>query len=383
MRAEDIRDEAGFVEWWQGCQPKVQKAFLHKAVLLELPRWTAVLSVPWAQDRFDAFGFYVLQTAFLAGVACKVSEPALLGPLNRVLSEIQSILSEVTRPHYYSVAEDVSVAGDVAGVYGSAEVLLFHILELASGRPLDHALSFNLGSVMYGDHLRSDAAVVESGFDLLERPLYFSDRPGFRATELVKERTGPTKSESALFWQRWWEAAISGKPLNWGLQLEVALIPDDIWHAGPSAVAERIAIIEEKYRLKDEIAALRQQLESMRQGLEQAASVAQRGHNNPPELIEPEVAFRQDVEKVVATLAEAESELAKPKPERGRLLSIASALGGAAKSVALYCASLGDAFLKELAKKLAIPASVGLVAYLTGQLEHIVKALQNFSNMLP
>ena len=41
---------------------------------------------------------------------------------------------------------------------------------------------------------------------------------------------------------------LEGKPLDWDLQLQVALIDEDVWDAGPKAVAERIARIEADWR---------------------------------------------------------------------------------------------------------------------------------------
>ncbi|MBO6602516.1 MAG: hypothetical protein JJ938_07795 [Roseicyclus sp.] len=49
------------------------------------------------------------------------------------------------------------------------------------------------------------------------------------------------------FWAKWYAGAMAGEPLPWGLQKAVALIPEDIWDAGPEAVAEEIARIEDEF----------------------------------------------------------------------------------------------------------------------------------------
>jgi hypothetical protein len=46
------------------------------------------------------------------------------------------------------------------------------------------------------------------------------------------------------FWARWYQGMLDGKPLDWELQRAVALIEDEVWQAGPEAVAERIRDIE-------------------------------------------------------------------------------------------------------------------------------------------
>lgn len=49
------------------------------------------------------------------------------------------------------------------------------------------------------------------------------------------------------FWSRWHARAMFGEPLPWELQRQVALIPEGIWQAGPTSVAESIADIERSF----------------------------------------------------------------------------------------------------------------------------------------
>lgn len=49
------------------------------------------------------------------------------------------------------------------------------------------------------------------------------------------------------FWAKWYARAMEGDPLPWGLQEQIALIPDEVWEAEPEAVAERIQEIEDEY----------------------------------------------------------------------------------------------------------------------------------------
>jgi hypothetical protein len=42
------------------------------------------------------------------------------------------------------------------------------------------------------------------------------------------------------FWAKWYDRAMAGDPLPWDLQEQIALIPNEIWEAGPEAVAEEI-----------------------------------------------------------------------------------------------------------------------------------------------
>jgi hypothetical protein len=58
---------------------------------------------------------------------------------------------------------------------------------------------------------------------------------------------GKSKDSPWSFWTRWYAAAMAGDPLPWELQEMVALIPNEIWEAGPEAVAKEIARIEAEY----------------------------------------------------------------------------------------------------------------------------------------
>ena len=49
------------------------------------------------------------------------------------------------------------------------------------------------------------------------------------------------------FWAEWYDRAMAGDPLPWDLQRKIAVIPHDIWEAGPEAVAKRIREIEDEY----------------------------------------------------------------------------------------------------------------------------------------
>jgi hypothetical protein len=52
---------------------------------------------------------------------------------------------------------------------------------------------------------------------------------------------------SWAFWSIWYDRAMAGDPLPWDLQEQIALISNDIWEAGPDAVAAEIERIEAAY----------------------------------------------------------------------------------------------------------------------------------------
>ena len=49
------------------------------------------------------------------------------------------------------------------------------------------------------------------------------------------------------FWHDWYKGFLDGKPLDWSLQREVALIPDADWDKGPAHIADKIEEIKARF----------------------------------------------------------------------------------------------------------------------------------------
>lgn len=89
------------------------------------------------------------------------------------------------------------------------------------------------------------------------------------------------------FWIDWYEDALAGRPPNWDMLEEIALISDDDWQAGPERVNRLIELIVEKHRLIALAKDLRAESASLRIRAF-SADAATRGHNGPPELLDEE-----------------------------------------------------------------------------------------------
>lgn len=67
---------------------------------------------------------------------------------------------------------------------------------------------------------------------------------------LAPDDIGPTLLNTDprfSFFKRWYDGLVCGEPTDWQLQRRVALIPRDVWEAGPDSVAEAIAEIEAQH----------------------------------------------------------------------------------------------------------------------------------------
>jgi len=92
-------------------------------------------------------------------------------------------------------------------------------------------------------------SLLTSEGDLLATPIWHDSQPAalerleaVGQSELTQETGDPSS-----FWRRWYLSARDGRWMDWELQREVALIPDEVWQQGHKAVAEAIAGIEARY----------------------------------------------------------------------------------------------------------------------------------------
>lgn len=171
-----------------------------------------------------------------------------------VYEAIQSAISGVSSPasRYPHVVEPSAAKPAARCVQDGPSALFFAVRAAVGQRGGDHQRIL-LRAREEGEaqaaglwaQTREDADMLLHGDDLFAVPLWTLPEPEwFRVTE-ADGRAVPARSPSVWgFWRRWWDGLRSGQPLDWTLQRQVALIPEDIWKQGPEAVASLIADIE-------------------------------------------------------------------------------------------------------------------------------------------
>lgn len=154
-----------------------------------------------------------------------------------------------------------------------------------------------------------------------------------------------------LFWSRWYARAMAGNPLPWDLQERIALIPNEIWKAGPEAVAEEIARIEAAFELRQRIAEVEADqvnIADKRLGI---------GGNNPPEEIDdPQTA--QQVVILWDSIAGLKEQVEAEEPDAKRVAALIERLGAALRAVIAWCGRKGD-LIVDTSIKWGIPAAGG------------------------
>jgi hypothetical protein len=156
----------------------------------------------------------------------------------------------------------------------------------------------------------------------------------------------PDELPARLFWSGWYKGVIDGKPLDWELQLRVALIPNADWDIGKDHVAGKIEIIYKQWELETEIAKLKTKLNS-----DITQSAYNRLHNEPPDPIKDAGnSLSRDLQFVARQIVDLETEISKNDPDPSVIYRISDYLFEAAKRISIYWFKLGDTALQSTAK---------------------------------
>jgi len=149
------------------------------------------------------------------------------------------------------------------------------------------------------------------------------------------------------YWHDWYQGFLDGKPLDWNLQREVALIPDADWEKGPAHIAGVIELIRKKYDLKARVVEAKAVLAEY-----ETLKTPSMGHNHPPEGIDDIPFGSIEFNSIRKGLNELEEELEKPEIDKSKLKSIAKTIGNISLKIAVWLAKKMDIALDEFFKEI-------------------------------
>jgi hypothetical protein len=198
---------------------------------------------------------------------------------------------------------------------------------LATGGAVDAAAIAN-GSADARNHA-SAATLAAAHFDaelisqnLMTEPLWASpNKPDWLEMSHIPNPNALDDDSAWAFWRRWYHGFLIGRPLEWELQRQVALIDNAIWEAGPEAVAAEIEKAEAKFRLEQEIKRLKMQLAET-----SIAPTIDRKHNNPPPLDDDGTARSEVITPIWTDLEALETEIAEEEPDPAKIKLIGQSL---------------------------------------------------------
>ncbi|MEM9318980.1 MAG: hypothetical protein AAGA70_08220 [Pseudomonadota bacterium] len=171
----------------------------------------------------------------------------------------------------------------------------------------------------------------------------------------------PRLSGHWYFWGEWYHRAMTGDPLPWDLQEQIALIPDEIWEAGPEAVADEIERIRSRYELVLRIGELEARLaeaEVSRHGI---------GGNSPPEPIRDDLGHHEAVTIIFAPIEDLREQLDAQTPNKDAIARAISKLKAVLSVCGAWAGNKLDAAATEFVKKIGAAGGVAAAAWLVAQ----------------
>ena len=109
------------------------------------------------------------------------------------------------------------------------------------------------------EQVRNDCRAIETDPALTAAPLCQGVGNPFQSQWTETRTLWQAPNSPYGFWLRWYQAALDGTAQNQDLMRDIALIPDVEWKKGEAHIAKLIEVIEERYRLLDQIADLKRQ----------------------------------------------------------------------------------------------------------------------------
>lgn len=164
--------------------------------------------------------------------------------------------------------------------------------------------------------------------------------------------------ENWSFWVRWYDAALEGRMLDIDILEEVARLPSERWDKGPDVVNRLIQLIEEKHRIKAELASLEAKTA---EAIGEIEALPPRGHNQPPELIEEADDALEDLRELQIAVREARVEVESRAPDASRLASAGKVIARVGIALAKYCGGKADIIVTEAAKKIGAGLGIAIV----------------------
>lgn len=322
MKIEDLDQ----VEAWLKTQnERVNQAFAARAALRALP---AAMSVVNQVTKRETEGHFLL-ACFRASLAALTSSVYNSGAAHEILEATHAAASSS-----FTIRSDAEAARSAAHASRCAALSLPIPAIKANIDAAKHLARSSFPNSARGYNARTArlealVRVVKTAFEELNfmsesTASAFTSQPIWLNLEATTDLNAEWQKFSEIsdpkhiwsFWRRWYRGVLEGTPMDWDLQLQVALIDDAAWESGPESVASEIMRIEAKWELEREVASLKEQLAEAKQ----LASLPIRLHNQPPEAIDDTNAlFQTDISLVWDTLVELEEEIEKPEPSPSRL----------------------------------------------------------------
>ncbi len=219
-------------------------AFAARAALRALPAAMAVVGQNLERLTGDRFLLACLRAVLTCGVAstCPTSD------VPKVTSAARSAERSAR-----SAAAAAAASGAFSTTTAAARSATDSATAAAARSPI-HPINF---AITTASHFASNFATLSDGTRLRDKGIdaHFAvslwEDEGPISKLLVHWQTFQERPDPEgvwAFWVMWYRGMFEGIPMDWDLQLQVALIDDAVWEDGPKAVAQKIARIRLRHK---------------------------------------------------------------------------------------------------------------------------------------
>lgn len=245
--AVDLTDREALKDWLMGLPHRAQITFAARAALRSLPAAMAVLDQKVERFASDEFLLACFRATIVSGVACTWPTP-------ETSSEIFDAASDAS---FFSAADDAAsdafsaAAAAASAASFSASFSSFSAATFSSFSFASAAFSASFSSFSSASAADVLSAYSEETRDLFATWLWPDHTPPDQIDQLWQAFANQADGTVWEFWRDWYQGMLDGKPLDWDLQTQIALIPDADWEKGPAHIAAMIEEIKAQFLAKN------------------------------------------------------------------------------------------------------------------------------------
>lgn len=234
-----------------------------------------------------------------------------------------------------TIPDGARIAGSARVAYAAARTAYVDDANALAAHAVAHATQ--AASDTDAARAATHADTIIEPNDLFQTPIWHEPgEPVWLVSALIPFSNLLESGPEWSFWREWYQGFLDGKPLDWELQKEIALISDEDWKKGPEWIAGRIAGIRARFELQERIVELESELARAtpsRHGI---------GGNNPPDGIEGAPHIAKELTVIWEPLQDLADQTRASKPNKSKIQKTIEALHAALTAGLKWFASKVD-----------------------------------------
>lgn len=231
---DKIEDLEQLEAWLRTQDVRISRAIATRAALRALPVLMAHRVQIASKTRGASLLLSRLRATLISGVASTCSLD---------MKRMQNSAHAAVAPYAEDSPASATVAFASSAKFSASDAASTVYTSARTALSYSNALSVSARSAAFSDADRGrDGGGVHQIFTAPLWPNSDGIVPLIKMWADFEARPDPTGIWS--FWRDWYRSMLLGRPMDWELQLQVALIDDAIWEAGPEAIAKDIARIQ-------------------------------------------------------------------------------------------------------------------------------------------